>query len=162
MVHTSKPILPLNSRFLTKWLIRQTTQCPLSKIFQFVHWFRLVHHCVLTNWPMTVQPFFKWKSPNFDHMQYKRKKDGHSYKTSVWFIDGVMSWHYQTFLSSKGNFNHENVLHTGIHFWQWMQNQMQFWKQMDICVLCSTYTPHCVRFLARSKFLLYCCIISFF
>lgn len=91
MVHTSKPILPLNSRFLTKWLIRQTTQCPLSKIFQFVHWFRLVHHCVLTNWPMTVQPFFKWKSPNFDHMQYKRKKDGHSYKTSVWFIDGVMS-----------------------------------------------------------------------
>lgn len=74
MVHTSKPILPLNSRFLTKWLIRQTTQCPLSKIFQFVHWFRLVHHCVLTNWPMTVQPFFKWKSPNFDHMQYKRKK----------------------------------------------------------------------------------------
>lgn len=74
MVHTSKPILPLNSRFLTNWLIRQTTQCPLSKIFQFVHWFRLVHHCVLTNWPMTVQPFFKWKSPNFDHMQYKRKK----------------------------------------------------------------------------------------
>lgn len=74
MVHTSKPILPLNSRFLTKWLIRQTTQCPLSKIFQFVHWFRLVHHCVLTNWPMTVQPFFKWKSPNFDHMQYKRKR----------------------------------------------------------------------------------------
>lgn len=93
MVHTSKPILPLNSRFLTKWLIRQTTQCPLSKIFQFVHWFRLVHHCVLTNWPMTVQPFFKWKSPNFDHMQYKRKKDGHSYKTSVWFIDGVVSCH---------------------------------------------------------------------
>lgn len=93
MVHTSKPILPLNSRFLTNWLIRQTTQCPLSKIFQFVHWFRLVHHCVLTNWPMTVQPFFKWKSPNFDHMQYKRKKDGHSYKTSVWFIDGVVSCH---------------------------------------------------------------------
>lgn len=74
MVHTSKPFLPLNSRFLTNWLIRQTTQCPLSKIFQFVHWFRLVHHCVLTNWPMTVQLFCKWKSPNFDHMQYKRKK----------------------------------------------------------------------------------------
>lgn len=28
----------------------------------------------------------------------------------------MVSCHYQTFLSSKGNFNHENVLHTGIHF----------------------------------------------